>query len=143
MSWGTTKHSIISPYPSNVCKKKDLNITFMFDNINNLNPQIKMRWNKQQGQDYKVLNLSSLALFLTINVYFLVCTIHSTYFKNNIEAYVVLSKKIHLIKTYYQVPSKSKNWKANLIKVLGAIKQKGLNRIVKISYGHICLRENK
>jgi len=39
----------------------------------------------------------------------------------------------------HQVRSKSKDWKAKLFKVLGAIKPKGLNRIAKIGYGHLCL----
>jgi hypothetical protein len=31
---------------------------------------------------------------------------------------------------------------SQIIKILGAIKPKDLNRIAIISYGHLCLREN-
>jgi hypothetical protein len=41
----------------------------------------------------------------------------------------------------HQVRSKSKDWKAKYFKDLGAIKPKGINRIAKIGYGHIFLRE--
>jgi hypothetical protein len=34
-----------------------------------------------------------------------------------------------------------KFWKENNLKGFGASKPKGLNRIAKIGYGHLCLRE--
>jgi hypothetical protein len=40
---------------------------------------------------------------------------------------------------FHQVRSKSNVWKAKEFKVLKAIKAKGINRVVKIGYGHICL----
>jgi hypothetical protein len=40
----------------------------------------------------------------------------------------------------HQVRSKSKDWKVKYF-FLEAIKPKGLNRIAKIGYGHLCLRE--
>jgi hypothetical protein len=47
----------------------------------------------------------------------------------------------HFWNNLHQVHSKSKDWKAKYLKVLGAIKPKGLNRLAKISYGHLYLRE--
>jgi hypothetical protein len=44
---------------------------------------------------------------------------------------------------FHQVSSKPKDWKAKYFsKCLGAIKPKSLNRIAKISYGHLCLKED-
>jgi hypothetical protein len=41
----------------------------------------------------------------------------------------------------HQIRSKSKDWKATQLKVVGATKPKGLNRIARIGYDLICLRE--
>ena len=43
----------------------------------------------------------------------------------------------------HHVRSKSRDWKAKYFIVLGAIKPKGLNRMVKIGEGHPCLSEEK
>jgi hypothetical protein len=46
-----------------------------------------------------------------------------------------------LFHTLQQVLSKWKDWKTKNFKVLGAIKPKVLNRMAKLNYGHLWLRE--
>ena len=44
-------------------------------------------------------------------------------------------------KNLHQVCSKSKDWKAQQLKMLEAIKPKGISSIVKIGNGHLCFSE--
>jgi hypothetical protein len=62
----------------------------------------------------------------------------------NYQLYIVLILITHILISFtrfcdnlHQVRLKSKDWKAKYLKVLGAIKPKGLSRITKIGYGHM------